>query len=111
MKNHDLEIGRKEFYNLQRGEALKKLSKQDEMKLLLSILNEEDFVSSFIHETEATFNTNKLKMPLSVLVEILNTGKTFPFALCFITSESTATFEFMEDQMHEIFFTTVSGPD
>lgn len=43
LKNHDLEIGRKEFYNLQRGEALKKLSQQDELKLLLSILNEEDF--------------------------------------------------------------------
>ena len=43
LKNHDLEIGRKEFYNLQRSEALKKLSQQDELKLLLSILNEEDF--------------------------------------------------------------------
>lgn len=26
LKNHDLEIGRKKFYNLQRSEALKKLS-------------------------------------------------------------------------------------
>lgn len=32
-----------EFYNLQRSEALKKLSQQDELKLLLSILNEEEF--------------------------------------------------------------------
>lgn len=62
------------------------------------------FVGSIIYETDATFNTNKLKMPLSVLVGILNTGKTFPFALCFITSESAATFEFMEDQLDEIFF-------
>lgn len=43
LKNHDLEIGKKEFYNLQCSEALQKLSQQDELKLLLSILNEEDF--------------------------------------------------------------------
>lgn len=34
-------------------------------------------------------------MPLSILVGVLNTGKTFPFGLCFITSETTASFEFM----------------
>ena len=43
-------------------------------------------------------------MPLSILVGVLNTGKTFPFALCFITSETTASFEFMEDQLDELFF-------
>lgn len=45
-----------------------------------------------------------IQMPLSMLVGILNTGETFPFALCFITSESAATFEFMEDQLDKIFF-------
>ncbi len=33
------------------------------------------FVSSFIYETDATFNTNKLKMPLLVLFRILNIAK------------------------------------
>ena len=54
------------------------------------------FVSSFIYETDATFNTNELRMPLSILVGILDTGKTFPLGLYFITSETTASFEFME---------------
>lgn len=35
-------------------------------------------------------------MPLSVLVGVFSTGKIFLFALCFITSESAATFDFME---------------
>ena len=43
-------------------------------------------------------------MPLSVLVEVFNTGKTFPFALCFITSESAATFGFMENILNELLF-------
>jgi hypothetical protein len=30
------------------------------------------FVSSFIYETDATFNTNRLKLPLSVMVGIDN---------------------------------------
>lgn len=49
-------------------------------------------------------------MPLSVLIGILNTGKKFPFALCFITLESAATFEFMEDQLDEIFFHNCERP-
>lgn len=43
-------------------------------------------------------------MPLSILVGVLNNGKTFPFALCFITSETTTSFEFMEDQLDNLFF-------
>lgn len=64
----------------------------------------------FIYETDANFDTNELRMPLSVLVGILNTGKTFPFALCFITSESTATFDFMEDTLDELFFYNCPRP-
>ena len=62
------------------------------------------FVSCFIYETDATFNINELRMPLSILVGVLNTGKTFPFAFCFITSETTTSFEFMEDQLNSLFF-------
>lgn len=61
-------------------------------------------MSCFIYETDATFNTNKLRMPLSILVGILHTGKTFPFALCSITSETTASFDFMEQQLENLFF-------
>lgn len=68
------------------------------------------FVSFFMYETDAaTFNTNELRMPLSILVGVLNTGKTFLFVLCFITSETTASFEFMEDQLDDLFFITALG--
>ena len=39
------------------------------------------FVSGFIYETDTTFNTNTLRLPLSVMVGIDNTGSTFPMAL------------------------------
>jgi len=38
-----------------------------------------------MYETDATFNTNSLKLLLSVLVGIDNCGKTFPIAFCYIT--------------------------
>ena len=40
------------------------------------------FVSGFMYETDATFNTNCLRLPLSVIVGIDNCGKTFPIACC-----------------------------
>ncbi len=49
-------------------------------------------------------------MPLSILVGILNTGKTFSFGLCFITSETTASFEFMEQQLDDLFFYNCPRP-
>lgn len=63
-----------------------------------------------MYETNATFNTNELRMPLSILVGVLNTGKTLSFALCFITSETTASFEFMEDQLDDLFFHNCPRP-
>ena len=44
------------------------------------------FVSSFVVETDATFNTNQLNLPLSVLVGVTNIGKTFPAAYCYTNS-------------------------
>ncbi len=49
-------------------------------------------------------------MPLSILVGILTTGKTFLFGLCFITSETTASFEFMEQQLDDLFFYNCPRP-
>lgn len=61
-------------------------------------------MSFFIYEIDTMFYINKLKIALSVLVRILNTGKIFLFALYFITLESAAIFEFIEDELYEIFF-------
>jgi hypothetical protein len=48
------------------------------------------FFSDFMYETDATFNTNCLRLPLSVTIGIDNTGKMFPMVYCYITSESAA---------------------
>jgi len=62
------------------------------------------FVSGFMYETNATFNTNRLRLPLSVIVGIDNCGKTFPIAYCYITSESAASFKFAADQLMDLVF-------
>jgi hypothetical protein len=62
------------------------------------------FASGFMYETDATFNTNSLKLPLSVLVGIDNCGKTFPIAFCYITSEAAASFRFIADQLTDFAF-------
>ena len=69
------------------------------------------FVSSFVYETDANFSTNDLKMPLSILVGILITRKPFPFSSCFITSESTAIFNLIEDMIDERFFYKYPRPE
>ena len=38
-------------------------------------------------------------MPLSILIGMLNTGKIFLFALCFINLETMASFKFIKDQL------------
>ena len=62
------------------------------------------FVSNFMYETDATFNTNCLKLPLSIMVGIDNCGKTFPIAYCYITSESAASFKFVAEQLTDLVF-------
>jgi hypothetical protein len=51
------------------------------------------FVSSFIYKTNVTFNTNSLKLLLSVIVSINNTRATFLVAYYYITSEFTVFFK------------------
>jgi hypothetical protein len=62
------------------------------------------FVSGFIYETDATFNTNTLRLPLSVMVGIDNTGHTFPMAFMYITSESAKSFVFASEQLTDLCF-------
>ncbi len=60
-------------------------------------------------QTDAMFNTNKLCLPLSVIVKITNTFKTFSIAFCFITSELTEAFEFVNTQLKKLMFYDRSG--
>ena len=62
------------------------------------------FVSRFMYQTDATFNTNELRLPLSSMVGITNTGHTFPLAYCYITSESAKSFEFVAGELTKYVF-------
>jgi hypothetical protein len=50
------------------------------------------FVSGFLYKTNATFNTNTRRLPLSIIVRIDNIGYTFPITFIFITTESAKSF-------------------
>lgn len=62
------------------------------------------FASEFVIKTDATFNTNALNLPLSSITGITNTSRTFVIAHCFITSESTDCFLFINACLKELFF-------
>jgi hypothetical protein len=68
------------------------------------ILKARRFISGFIYKTDATFNTNKLRLLLSVIVEIDNTGKTFPMAFMYHTTESAKAFKFASEQLTDLAF-------
>jgi hypothetical protein len=62
------------------------------------------FVNSFMYKTDATFNTNRLKLSLSVIVGIDNCSKTFLIAYYYITLESAASFKFVANQLSDLVF-------
>lgn len=62
------------------------------------------FVSHFLLETDPTFNTARLSMPLSVLLGITNIGTSFPVAYCYITLEFRGSFKFIFAYMQELMF-------
>ena len=62
------------------------------------------FVLDFLYKTDATFNTNKLRLLLFVIVGITNTSKTFPFSYCYITSKSAKSFNFVLGEITKYVF-------
>ncbi len=67
------------------------------------------FISDFMMEVDATFNTNALKMLLIVAVSITNTHMSFPACYSFAISESEEAFNFYIQCMHEEIFDDCSG--
>ena len=61
-------------------------------------------VSSFIYETNSTFNTNCLHLPLSVIVGIDNTRKPFLIVFCYIISKLATSFKWILEQLIEYIF-------
>jgi len=57
-----------------------------------------------LYKTDATFNTNELRLLLSVIVGITNTKKTFLLAYCYITSKSAKSFDFVAGELTKYVF-------
>jgi hypothetical protein len=68
------------------------------------ILKARRFVSGFMYKTDVTFNTNKLRLLLLVIVGIDNTGKTFLMAFMYYTTESAIAFKFASEQLTDLAF-------
>ena len=66
------------------------------------------FISSFVVQTDATFNTNELNMPLLILVGITNTMSSFPLVYTFISFESAEAFKFVNSYCKKFFFKIIA---
>lgn len=62
------------------------------------------FVSHFLLETNATFNTSYLNITLSLLLGITNTKTIFLMAYYYITSKSRKSFIFIFIWIHKLIF-------
>ncbi len=62
------------------------------------------FVSNFALEIDATFNTNRLKMLLFILVGITHIEKSFPGAFSFEGAEDIESFTFIFKYLRELVF-------
>ena len=61
------------------------------------------FCAGYLLVVDATFNTNRQRLPILVAVGITNEGRTFPVAYRYCPSESTTSFSFLECLQHEVF--------
>ena len=53
-------------------------------------------------EIDTTFNTNNLKLPLTILTAISNTGDSFPMAFSYLPSKSKVRFDFIFESLKEL---------
>jgi len=62
------------------------------------------FTLDWMIQVDGTFNTNRIRMPLIDCLGVSNTGKSFLFAFCFVTSESFDNWGFTLDSLARIVF-------
>ena len=93
-----------EEYIIENGIYIKRVIRDIFFMLDEQICMAKRFVSGFLYKTNATFNTNTQRLPLSIMVGIDNTGHTFPMAFMFITSESAKSFQFANECLTDLCF-------
>jgi hypothetical protein len=57
------------------------------------------FTPDWMIQVDGKFNTNRIRMPLIDCLGVSNTGKSFLFAFCFVTSESSDNWGFTLDSL------------
>jgi hypothetical protein len=82
----------REEYIVKNGMCIKRVVRDIFFILDEQICMARRFVSGFLYKTDATFNTNMRRLPLTVMVGIDNIGHMFPMAFMFITSELAKSF-------------------
>jgi hypothetical protein len=68
------------------------------------------FCPDWMIQVDGTFNTNKIRMPLIDCLGINNTGKSFIFAFCFVTSESSENWGFVLECLEQTVFNGLPLP-
>jgi hypothetical protein len=68
------------------------------------ILKARRFVSGFMYKTNITFNTNKLRLLLLIIIKINNTNKTFLITFIYYITKSAKTFKFVSKQLINLAF-------
>jgi hypothetical protein len=62
----------------------------------------ERFCSSFMVEIDSTFNTNALRLLLTIIVGVSNTGMTFPLTFSFVPAENKVFMNFIFESLSEL---------
>jgi hypothetical protein len=68
------------------------------------------FCSSFIVEIDTIFSTNNLRLPLTILTGISNTGDSVPVVFSFLPSESRVSFDFIFQFLNELVWEEYPSP-
>ena len=101
LKNHDLELDRKIFYNFNRKEASKKLTPQEEMELIMHLLHEEGFhirlKAEYTVGEDGTRTGRVVKALFFCSSEQIKLVQRFASGYCYITD---ATFKQIDSRCH-----------
>ena len=68
------------------------------------------FCPDWMMQADGTFNTNIIKMPLIDMIGVTNIGLIFPFAFCFVMSESSKAWRFAFSCVETVVFEGLPKP-
>lgn len=68
------------------------------------------FTPDWMIQMDGTFNTNRIKLPLIDVLGVTNTGHSFIFAFCFVTSESSDNWGFTLQCLERVVYENLPLP-